>query len=187
MLSSRITKKELPAKCLLRSLKPVGMVLALVALAGCTVEPLNASRPSSQIDGPTTQSLLASTTVNPVGTRVGQQVRNKLLFLMNGGQLQAGGQYHVTLKVTSSASGIAVENSSLSATSSQVTVSVTYEMIDSKTRKTITKGLRKGLAGYDRTPQNFANERAQRDAENRAAHEAAQQVRLALAQAISKL
>jgi len=98
-----------------------------------------------------------------------------------------GGRYSVKLKVTTTARTLSVETSSLSPTSAQVAVLVNYTLVDKTTGKTVSKGKRRSLSSFDRTPQSFANERAQRDAENRAAKEAAQQIRLSLAQTISSL
>lgn len=186
LLSKFSGSQPLPGKS--KTLLGVSLTcVGLFFLAGCTIEPLNASRPSTQIGSQSTQEILAATTVNKVGTRVAQQVRNNLLFAMNGGSLQPGGRYYVVLNVTSKSRSVAVENSSLAPTSSQLAMSVNYEMFERSTRKSITKGVRRSLAGYDRTPQSFANERAKRDAENRAAKDVAIQIRLALAQAIADL
>ena len=82
----------------------ISLSLALVGLlSACTIEPLNASRSDSQLarggfDASTAQ-ILASTEVTAVDSRVAQQVRNSLLFAMNGGVQQPNGRYRVTLSV----------------------------------------------------------------------------------------
>ena len=166
-------------------------VTTLFLLAGCTVEPLNASRPDSQLvagnyDTPTVQ-ILASTEVDPVGDRTAQQVRNRLLFAMNGGELRPGGKYRVSLTVEETTQTLSVQTSSLAPTSAQVRVLAKYSLVEKSSGSIVARGERRALAAYDRTPQSFANQRAQRDAQNRAAQEVAEQLRLAIAQNIAKL
>ena len=159
-------------------------------LSACTVEPLASSGPSGKLRNgvsSSTAEILSRTDVKPVDTRVAQQVRNNLLFSMNGGKLQPGGRYSVKLTVKATSRSLSVESSSLAPTSAQVAVLVQYELVEAATGKLIKAGTRRALASYDRTPQSFANERALRDAQNRAAKEVAQQVRLAVAQNISSL
>ena len=166
----------------------IGTLGLLTFLASCTVEPLNATS-SSRLGADGTSSsvraIMKTITVDEVGTRVAQQVRNNLLFELNGGKLEPGGQYKVNLRVTPQTSSLAVEGDSLSTTSAQVSVTVNYRLIDTTTNKPVAEGIRRAVASFDQTPQTFANERATRDAENHAAKEAAQQVRLAIGQALT--
>lgn len=165
-----------------------GTLGMLTFLASCTVEPLNAtssSRLGSEGSSSSVRAIMKSTTIDPVNERVAQQVRNNLLFELNGGQQVPGGQYKVSLRVTPQTRSLAVEGDSLSTTSAQVAVTVNYRLIDTSTNKPISEGVRRAVASFDQTPQKFANERATRDAENRAAKEVAQQVRLAIGQALT--
>ena len=169
----------------------LSLLLGLGLISACTVEPLNSSTPDSQIssnvEASTIKSILASTSVKPVTTRVGQQVRNQLLFAMNGGKLKPGGQYSVKLSIKSSSYNLSIDSSSNAPTSAQVAISSTYQLISSVSGKTVASGKRRALSSYDRTSQSFANERAERDAQNRAAKELAQQLRLAIAQSLANL
>ena len=165
-------------------------VAAVLLLAACTVKPLNSTSSNASLEAGTSaeiSAIMKSIEVSPVSTRVAQQVRNQLLFDMNGGSLQPGGKYRVNLDVTSSSRSLAVETDSLSPTSSQVGVTVNYLLIESETRKTVASGKRVAVASFDKTPQQFANERAERDAQNRAAKDVARQVHLAIAQALARL
>ena len=167
----------------------IGPICALSVLAACTVEPLNGTSSSRISNDGTSQSvrtIMKSTSVAPVSTRVGQQVRNNLLFELNGGQLVEGGEYRVTLNVTSASRSLAIERDSLTPTSSQAVVSVTYRLVKSDSGDVISEGTRRAVASYDQTPQKFANERALRDAQNRAAKEVALYLRLAIGQALTK-
>ncbi len=162
-----------------------------LSLSACTVEPLYGSRPDSQLvkgnyDSSTAQ-ILASTDVDPVNDRTSQQVRNRLLFAMNGGELQPGGKYRISLSVSETTQTLSVQTSSLAPTSAQVRVLAKYSLIEKSSGSVVASGERRALAAYDRTPQSFANQRAQRDAQNRAAREVAEQLRLAIAQKIAQL
>ncbi len=174
-----------------RKLSIIGSCTLLFALSACTVEPLNSSRPDSRISlgagTQTNKAVLASMTVDPVKTRVAQQVRNKLLFELSGGQTQPGGRYSVKLNVAVSERSLAVESDSLSPTAAQVAVTVDYVLTDKTNGRPIAGGKRRSVASFDKTPQSFANERAERDAQNRAAKDVARQLRLAIAQAVAKL
>ena len=161
----------------------------LIFLASCTVEPLNAtsnSRLGADGTPSSVSSIMKAITVEPVNERVAQQVRNNLLFAMNGGRLEPGGNYKVSMVVTPVSSGLAVEGDSLSTTSAQASVQVSYKLIDIRSGKPVDAGIRKAVASFDKTPQSFANERADRDAQNRAAKEVALQLRAAIAQALSR-
>jgi LPS-assembly lipoprotein len=62
-----------------------------------------------------------------------------------------------------------------------VTVTASYILIDTDNQKRIASGSRKASAYFDRTSQIFANQRAVRDAENRAGREVAEKLRFAIA------
>lgn len=169
----------------LRNLFAGGLMLGLAA---CTVEPLNgsfANNSDGSLSRTSTHALLASATVDQVSTRVAQQVRNKLLFALNGGNPVSGGTYRIRLDVRSVETKLLIGRDNLAPTAAQAVLYTAYDLIDTRTGKIITSGKRRVFASYDRTPQSFSNERAFRDAENRAAAETAQQIRLALAQAVA--
>jgi LPS-assembly lipoprotein len=159
--------------------------------AGCTVQPLhgNSGTLSLASTDSAQQGLLASIDVAEVDTRQAQQVRNHLIFLFGGGQGQpADPDYSLTMRVsvshTSAASvQVGVDDEP---TSGMVTVSVTYSLVDNETRQTVGRGTKSVLAAYDRPRQEFAGLRARRNAEDRAAREVAEQIRMAVAQDLAR-
>ena len=164
--------------------------LMMAAVAGCTVSPLNSATNSGATSDGVSSSVaaqLAGITISPVSTRVAQQVRNELLNQFGASAETRSGLYSLSLVVTHAAANIAVERSAKAPTAAQVTVRVTYGLTEKSTGNTVGTGLIQTLAAYDRTSQSFANQRALRDAENRAAKEAASRVRLAVAQKIAEL
>lgn len=162
---------------------PLVALVALSTLAACTVEPLRGAR-STIGSGVVSDNLLA-TSVAEVNTRVAQQVRNELLFALHGGKSTVTPRYQVKLGVTATASALSIRSSSLAPTSARVVVNASYTATEIATNRVVARGTRRTFAAYDRTTQSFANERAERDAENRAAKEIAQQIRLALGQQLS--
>ena len=172
----------------IRACRSVLAGILLAGIAGCTVEPLNRSLARQEVTASgssTSHALLASAVVDPVSTRAGQQVRNKLLFALNGGNPASGGNYRIKLKVVTNEVTLLIAPASFAPTAAQAVMNVRYELIDTRTGKKVTVGNRRTFASFDKTTQSFANERAYRDAENRAAAEIAQQIRLALVQAVS--
>ena len=166
-----------------QSLRVLSGIAALIVLSGCTVQPLNGNR-SAAYRGD------ALYYVEPVNTRVGQQVRNALIFGLNGGRNPAEAPYRIKLLVTSSARDVAVETSRQAPTSARVRVDTAWTLTrrdgpeqPAAMPEIVASGERTAVAAYDRTVQRFANKRALQDAENRAAAEAAERVRLAVQQA----
>ncbi|MBN9070391.1 MAG: hypothetical protein J0H34_02090 [Rhizobiales bacterium] len=164
-------------------LRAVALVLALAA-AACTVRPLYSDAPIGP-GGETTTAALASVSVAPVTTRYAQEVRNQLIFLLYGGSgAPAAPAYDLTLGVTerrdtTTTSQTTDENEPSSAS---MTVISRYVLVDRATRKPIAQGTRQASASFDVPRQEFAAYRAARDAENRAARELAEMLRLAIAQ-----
>jgi LPS-assembly lipoprotein len=161
----------------------------LVAISGCTVQPLYSERAAAN---PTVTgsigSELAAISIKPVVNRVGQEVRNDLLFLFYGGKAApAAPRYTLTLSVSaySEASATIQVNTVNEPTAAIETVRASYRLVDS-TGKVVSTGNRQFSASYDVPRQEFAAFRAQRDAENRAARELAELLRLVIAQDLSR-
>ena len=182
-------------RCSLRARAPfvravfgVGLALALGLAAGCTVRPLYGELSPTAAGAPSAQ--LASVDIPPVNGRVGQEVRNHLIFLFGGGQGQpASPAYRLTLDTTVSRSvpaTISTRNINLDPTSGIVTVQAAYTLAEAGTGKPIASGTRSVQAPYDIPAQDFAAERAVRDAENRAARELAELLRLVVGQELAR-
>ena len=156
-------------------IRSFGVVVAL-GLSACTFQPLYA--PTANVEG----SAISQIDVSYVNTRVGQQVRNHLLFLINGGNATPQQQrYRADIQVTSSTRRTAAKASLRDTTAGSTSVTVSYSLVDTTTKKQIANGTRSATASFDRTSQIFANQRAQRDAENRAGTAVAEQLRNAFA------
>ncbi len=166
-----------------RILRAALLGAALLALPACQYQPLYGPN-SYASQSAETLSLIG---VSDVETRVAQQVRNHLIFLLQGGAAAPQPTYDLKLRVVDNGRLQAAAADVGDTTAGVVTVTASYDLYDLATRTRIANGTRVASASYDRTGQSFANSRAVRDAENRAAREVAEQIRLALAADISRL
>jgi LPS-assembly lipoprotein len=162
----------------------------LAATAGCTVQPLYSAAPAA-VNGGTTASIgadLSTVAIKPVGERVGQEVRNQLIFLFGGGKGQpAAPRYSLDLVVSSYSEATAniQVNRENEPTAAILTVIARYRLTDTQGNP-FSNGKRQFVASYDVPRQEFAALRAKRDAENRAAREVAELIRLAIAQDLAR-
>ncbi|MFN3765472.1 MAG: LPS assembly lipoprotein LptE [Aliihoeflea sp.] len=166
----------------------IGLAFSLAAAAGCTVQPLYGTGGTTAGGAPMSAEL-ASVAVAPVSDRVSQEVRNHLIFLLSGGAGEpSAARYTAQLGVSAAdaaAASVQVGRDE-EPTASLVTVTARYTLIDANGTQ-IGSGARSAQAPYDVSRQQFAALRASRDAQNRAAREAAELVRLAIAADISRL
>jgi LPS-assembly lipoprotein len=177
------------------SLMRAGTTLLLLAgllSAGCTVQPLYHAG-SAGVNGtvrPGQLPILSSVVVDAPSTRQEQEVRNHLIFLIGGGSGQTDTpKYSLALRVTSSTSSavqiqVAEEEEP---TAGLLIMKSNYVLKEIATNKVVASGLRQITSAYDIPRQEYAAYRAVRDAENRAARELAELVRLSVAQQLSKL
>src|SRR5262245_7357536 len=171
----------------LNTLARLAAVAGLIQASACTVQPLYSNRPMAASAAPTTAQL-SSISVKPVTTRYAQQIRNNLIFLFNGGKGEpASPVYVLELIVTrlnqpSAIIQIADEDQPTAGT---ITLISTYRL--TKAGEQIATGQRQIAAQYDVPRQEFAHMRAEFDAENRAARELAELLRLAVAQDLNRL
>jgi LPS-assembly lipoprotein len=169
-----------------RAARPAGRailfaVAAAFSLAACTVQPLYGPTPS----GGTVPEALTRITIEPVDTRVAQEVRNKLIFDLTGGARITDPIYRMRLTVTSSEIPLGVTPVE-SAPAYSVTVTTTYALIRVGTDEIVLRSTARGTASYDRVNQVYANVRAKLDAEIRAAALVAVDIRLRVASAIAR-
>jgi LPS-assembly lipoprotein len=169
---------------------PAALMIAatVIAVSGCTVQPLYYAKPA---EGPITSSIgteLSAVAIKPPTNRIGQEVRNHLIFLFGGGKGQpAVPRYTLSLvvvAVTDSTATIQV-NDQDEPTAAILTAHAGYKLTDS-TGRVVGAGDRQFTSSYDVPRQEFAAVRAQIDAENRAARELAELVRLAVAQDLAR-
>ena len=165
-----------------RGVHAVAMALSAMALVACTVQPLYG--PSAT--GATVDVALGHIAIDPVDTRVAQEVRNRLIFVLYGGAGQGSAPlYRMTLAVTSSEAALGVTPIE-SAPAYSITVAATYQVTSLDTGEIVMRATSRGSATYDRVNQVFANTRAKLDAEDRAAVIVADDIHTRLAAAAAR-
>lgn len=167
-------------KSLRRLLTVVAILGTSTVISACQVRPLY---------GTTTLTAqhMASVSFSNANSRVEQVVRNQLIFLTSGGAGEAEKpEYSVTFSAGSSVNKVLLIDSSDTARAAQVTVSGSYKLVRNSDQQVLKSGNRSATAIMDYSIQEFANVRAIRDAEDRAAKELAELIRADLAIALSR-
>lgn len=171
MSSSEPQRSSAPTTC--RVARPlsgfaVGIVLAVVPLiAACGnggFRPLHADFAGS---GPVSEKLAAMRT-SPIPGRVGQQLRNELIFHSTGGDAPPPASYRLDIVIQESVSSMLVQRDA-EAESQVFNLSASFRLVRLSDEKVILSGSSSSRAGFDRFQSIYANVRARRDAEDRAA------------------
>lgn len=188
LLPDRISRRKMTARGrLLRRLPGLAAIAMLSAVTACTVTPLYQNQTAQTGFAAQTASKLSRVSVVEVDTRAGQQVRNHLIFLFGGGAGQpASADYSLKIDVSSNEASVATiqiptENDGRPSAGAML-LSASYTLKDLQTGEEVVTGTRSATAAFDRPRQEFAVYRAKRDAEDRAARELAEFIRLAVAQ-----
>lgn len=168
------------------------VLIALAGMAATGLLPACTARPLYATGGVEagTASARPDIIVKPATDRVGLEVRNHLVFLLTGGGAEpATAAYSFDPSVTSlRRSTVSVQRTTdTEPTSGMVTVTSSYTITDNATAEVVAQGRRSMVASYDIPRQEFAAQRALRDAENRAARELAELLRIVIAQELAKL
>jgi len=149
----------------------------ILGLSGCI-------RPMYGANG--VNNKLAEIEVAPVPERVGHYLVEELKFETDGSGNRPPPRYRLTLTATSAAVGTIVDIGSQRADAAVVMVNATYSLAEIVGGRIVISGAANASASYDRTEQRYANVRAARDAEIRAATVLADQIRTRLAVALLK-
>lgn len=155
-----------------------GSMLAGPVLAGC--QPLYGPTAS----GAQLKDVMASVEVATIPTRVGQRLRNELIFATTRGGYAQEPKYKLVIIVRQSVADMLVEQSG-EAQGKMYRLDAHFKLIDLSTKKVVLVGKSSGRAAFDRFKQIFTNVRAQVDAENRAATTVAEGIRTRVAAFLS--
>lgn len=167
-----------------RVTKPIFAGLALLCVTACTATPLyQPSQGQTASNAVYAQSIAFAAPKN----RVGQVVRNKVIFQLYGGSSEPAnaalqGSFSVN---ASTADAFRTSTTSIGQTSAAViTVSGTLTVTDTATGEVVETIQRSAIAPIDKGNQQFATERAVLDAQNRAGEELGEQFATLLASRI---
>ena len=152
-----------------------------LGLAGCGFQPLYGG---STVGGARLPELMKAVDVTPVPGRVGQKVRNELIFENTGGGYAASTKYRLDIIVRERVTDQLVQITG-DATSQVFELQATFKLVNVANGQVILQGNAMSRAAYNRYQEIFANVRARYDAENRAARTVAESIRTQLAAYLS--
>ena len=128
------------------------------------------------------EKTLSTIYVEPLPDKIGYELRNTMIDLLDGPGTASGAAYHLRLALTQTTQGIALQNDA-TITRYNDTLKVTYTLTDAG-GKVITTGVETGLSAYNVLPSgpnaNYGSLAAQQDADRRAAQDIAERIRLDL-------
>lgn len=155
--------------------RSASFVIALL-LGGCGFHPLYGG-----VDGGMSKTL-SSIYVEPVPDRIGYELRNTMIDLLDGPGSEVGAAYRLKLTLNETTQGIALQNdATITRYNDKLTVS--YELSD-MAGHVVTKGAETGLSAYNVLPSspnaNYGTLAARQDADKRAAQDIADRIRLDL-------
>lgn len=154
-------------------------LLAALALAGCTstgIRPLY----GGTAGGETVSTLRQIQVVSP--GRIGQQVRNDLVFAFSGGAGEPDRpRWRLDVTTTNVDTAVGLDRYTNIAAAHLGQVSADWVLTEIATGRTLANGTSFANASYDYSQQRFADLRAKRDAENRAAGAIALDIRTKIA------
>jgi LPS-assembly lipoprotein len=164
-------------------MRRAAILASAFALAGCGFHPLYGGANSGM------QKTLATIYVEPVPDKIGFELRNTMIDLLDGPGTPSGAAYRLKLELSETTLGVALQNdatpgaASVAITRYNDTLKVTYTLTD-MSGKVITSGLETGLSAYNVLPSapnaNYGTLAAQQDADRRAAEDIAERIRLDL-------
>ena len=155
-------------------------VAAVVALAGCGIQPLY----GTTAGGSRLAAVMAGVEITPIPGRVGQRMRNELIFENTGGSGQATSTYKLDIVIKESVINELVKITG-DAKGQVYELDATFKLISNDGR-VVLEGKATSRAAYERFETIFSNVRARYDAENRAARTVAESIKVRIAAYLSQ-
>jgi LPS-assembly lipoprotein len=155
--------------------------LLAVALGACQFQPMYAQTPLFGT-GPSLRDSLRDVEVAAIDGRIGNELRNDLIFELTGGNGNpVGAPYRLTLVADVSSLNPVIDRQSGRPVVQMISFDVSYRLHDVVSDRIVLNEHALARVSLDRSQQRFANLRAVRDAENRAAKVVAEQIRSRIA------
>jgi len=152
----------------------------LVAPFVSACQPLYGSTQS----GARLKDVMAGLQITEIPGRVGQRVRNELIFTSTGGGRQADYLYRLDIAVRESLTNTLVELTG-DVQGQQFNLNAEFKLVRLSDSQVVLQGKSAGRAAFDRYDPIFTNTRARLDAENRAARVVADGIRTRIAAFLS--
>ena len=151
--------------------------LAALALAGCGFQPLYGGTTAG---GAKLAEVMAAVDITPIPGRVGQKLRNELIFANTGGGYAAPARYKLDIAIKESVTDELVQITG-DATGQVYQLEATFKLINTSNGQVLLEGKAISRAAYNRFQEIFANVRARYDAENRAARTISESIKTQVA------
>ena len=151
---------------------------ALVGLSGC-FQPMY-----GDAGHPDLVEKLREVSVAPIPNRIGHYLYDDLLANLNGSGEAPPTKYKLVVSLSSGTNVPTVESQINTASSATLIANADFKLVKDEGEKVIFQGRASAAAPYDRSLQSFADMRAGRDAEIRAARSLAQEIQLRVAAAL---
>lgn len=139
-----------------------------VLLAGCGESGFRPLYASSSLTGGNVNEKLAEIEIAPIPGRVGQRLRNELIFQSTGGGHQAPPVYRLEIVIRESITATLVQLDGDSK-GSVYNLDASFRLINLNSKEVVLQGTSYGRQPFERFDSVFANVRARKDAENRLA------------------
>lgn len=162
----------------------LAVTVAAPALAACGAGGFRPMYGSSELGGSNLNEKLASLDIAPIPGRVGQRIRNELLFQTNGGTPPAAPKYRLEVVMRESVTATLVKTDG-DALGSVYNLDANFRLIRASDKSVVLQGTSFGRAGFERFRSIFSNVRAREEAENRAAATVGQELKSRLAAFLS--
>lgn len=127
---------------------------------------------------------MAQVQIAPIPSRVGQRIRNELIFQNTGGGTPPPPLYTLEIAITESVTSTLVQSTGESL--SQIyNLNASFRLVSIKDKQVVFQGTSQGRAGFERFTSIYSNVRAREDAENRAAKTVSEEIKGRLAARLS--
>jgi LPS-assembly lipoprotein len=162
--------------CFSEALGRRGFLLLLgFALSGCGFRPLYAPRSPRDWDPE-----LAAITVEPIRDRPGQILELALRENLNPGGRAVAPQWRLQTQLTVSRSDLGIQRNA-TATSSEITVSASYMLVDAKSGKAVYASSSRAIGDFNQLTDAYATQVAADDARDRALQQVAEEITMRMA------
>ncbi len=135
------------------------------ALGACSggFQPLYGS-----LGGASTEEKLAQVEISTIPGRVGQRIRNELIYQSTGGGTPLPPAYRLDVTIRETVTSTLVSRDG-NATSQIYQVDAAFQLISLKDKRVVLQGTSYGRAGYERFTSIFSNVQANKEAQDRVA------------------
>jgi LPS-assembly lipoprotein len=178
--SAQRSRRPSPGRAFARA--RLTLALSSAVLAGGCGDGFSGFHPlygSAALGGVSTQEKFRQVEFAPIPGRVGQRLRNELIFESTGGGEAVPPEYRLDVAINESVVSTLVQIDG-NAQGQVYNLDVAFKLIRLKDKSVVLEGRSYGRAGFERVTSIYANVSARQDAENRAAKTVGEEMRTRL-------